>query len=77
MEMADGLVVCLSATERRFQGNRLSRVENLETNFRIREARVGSCAAICTRLRLQVYIQNNRLVSLAGLKTFKFLRVSW
>mmetsp|Transcript_36606 Transcript_36606/g.85842 ORF Transcript_36606/g.85842 Transcript_36606/m.85842 type:complete len:468 (+) Transcript_36606:115-1518(+) len=42
-----------------FQGNRLSRVENLETNFRIRE----------------VYIQNNRLVSLAGLKTFKFLRV--
>ena len=29
------------------------------------------------RLRLQVYIQNNRLVSLAGLKTFKFLRVSW
>ncbi|CAE7441561.1 LRRC72 [Symbiodinium natans] len=42
-----------------FQGNRLSRVENLETNFRIRE----------------VYIQNNRLVSLAGLKSFKFLRV--
>ncbi|CAE7308548.1 LRRC72 [Symbiodinium pilosum] len=42
-----------------FQGNSLSRVENLETNFRIRE----------------VYIQNNRLVSLAGLKSFKFLRV--
>jgi len=42
-----------------FNGNRLSRIENLENNFRIRE----------------VYIQDNRLVSLAGLKTFKFLRV--
>ena len=28
------------------------------------------------RRHMQVYIQNNRLVSLAGLKTFKFLRVS-
>merc|ERR1719456_399352 len=33
-------------------GNRLSRVENLEANFRIKE----------------VYIQNNTLVSLAGLR---------
>eukprot|EP00933_Yihiella_yeosuensis_P041383 TRINITY_DN35772_c0_g1_i1.p1 TRINITY_DN35772_c0_g1~~TRINITY_DN35772_c0_g1_i1.p1 ORF type:complete len:491 (+),score=91.79 TRINITY_DN35772_c0_g1_i1:153-1625(+) len=41
------------------QGNRLARIENLENNFRIRE----------------VYIQDNRLVSLAGLKTFKFLKV--
>lgn len=39
--------------------NRLARVENLEANFRIRE----------------VYIENNRLVSLAGMRTFKFLRV--
>lgn len=42
-----------------FSGNRLSRINNLETNFRIRE----------------VYVENNRLVSLAGLKSFKFLRV--
>lgn len=42
-----------------FNGNRLSRLENLETNFRIRE----------------VYVQNNTLVSLAGLKSLKFLRV--
>lgn len=42
-----------------FNGNRLSRIENLETNFRIRE----------------VYIEDNRLVSLHGLKNFKFLRV--
>eukprot|EP00930_Biecheleria_cincta_P017157 TRINITY_DN13718_c0_g1_i3.p1 TRINITY_DN13718_c0_g1~~TRINITY_DN13718_c0_g1_i3.p1 ORF type:complete len:404 (-),score=81.37 TRINITY_DN13718_c0_g1_i3:164-1375(-) len=42
-----------------FQGNRLSRIENLESNFRIKE----------------VYIQDNRLVSLAGLKSFKFLQV--
>jgi len=41
------------------QGNQLSRVENLETNFRIRE----------------IYLQNNRLVSLAGLRSFKFLKV--
>jgi len=41
------------------QGNRLSRIDNLESNFRIKE----------------VYIQDNRLVSLAGLKTFKFLKV--
>lgn len=42
-----------------FQGNRLSRIENLESNFRIKE----------------VYIQDNRLVSLAGIKSFKFLQV--
>jgi len=42
-----------------FQGNRLSRIENLESNFRIKE----------------IYIQDNRLVSLAGLKSFKFLQV--
>ncbi|CAK9020767.1 unnamed protein product [Durusdinium trenchii] len=41
------------------QGNQLSRVENLESNFRIRE----------------IYLQNNRLVSLAGLRSFKFLKV--
>lgn len=41
------------------QGNQLSRVENLQGNFRIRE----------------IYLQNNRLVSLAGLRTFKFLKV--
>ncbi|CAJ1377511.1 unnamed protein product, partial [Effrenium voratum] len=41
------------------QGNQLSRVENLESNFRIRE----------------IYLQKNRLVSLAGLRSFKFLRV--
>mmetsp|Transcript_61783 Transcript_61783/g.133889 ORF Transcript_61783/g.133889 Transcript_61783/m.133889 type:complete len:532 (-) Transcript_61783:68-1663(-) len=42
-------------------GNRLARLENLEENFRVRE----------------VYIQDNRLVSLSGLhpKTFKFLTV--
>lgn len=42
-----------------FQGNRLSRIENLESNFRIKE----------------IYLQDNRLVSLAGLKSFKFLQV--
>lgn len=42
-----------------FSGNRLSRIENLETNFRIRE----------------VYVEDNRLVSLSGLRSFKFLRV--
>jgi len=42
-----------------FNGNRLSRIENLEDNFRIRE----------------VYLQDNRLVSLSGLRPFKFLRV--
>lgn len=40
-------------------GNRLSRLENLDCNVRLRE----------------LYIQNNRLVSLNGLQTFKFLRV--
>lgn len=40
-------------------GNRLARIENLESNFRIKE----------------VYIQDNRLVSLAGLRSFKFLKV--
>mmetsp|Transcript_91816 Transcript_91816/g.230680 ORF Transcript_91816/g.230680 Transcript_91816/m.230680 type:complete len:352 (+) Transcript_91816:65-1120(+) len=42
-----------------FSGNRLSRIEHLEENFRIRE----------------VYIQDNRLVSLTGIKSFTFLRV--
>jgi len=42
-----------------FNDNRLSRIENLDSNFRIRE----------------VFIQNNRLVSLAGLHSFKFLKV--
>jgi len=42
-----------------FNGNRLARLENLSTNFRIRE----------------VYAQDNRLVSLAGITTFKFLKV--
>lgn len=40
-------------------GNRLSRIDNLEENFRIKE----------------VYAQDNMLVSLAGLRTFKFLKV--
>lgn len=42
-----------------FNGNRLSRIENLEENFRIKE----------------VYAQDNMLVSLSGIRTFKFLRV--
>lgn len=42
-----------------FSGNRLSRLENLEACFRIRE----------------VYVEDNRLVSLSGLKNLKFLRV--
>jgi len=42
-----------------FNGNRLSRIDNLETNFRIRE----------------VYVEDNRLFSLSGLRSFKFLRV--
>jgi hypothetical protein len=42
-----------------FNGNRLSRLNNLEYNFRIRE----------------VYVQDNRLVSLAGIQRLKFLRV--
>jgi len=42
-----------------FNMNRLTRLENLESNFRIRE----------------VFVQNNRLVSLSGLKNCKFLRV--
>eukprot|EP00929_Paragymnodinium_shiwhaense_P119132 TRINITY_DN91007_c0_g1_i1.p1 TRINITY_DN91007_c0_g1~~TRINITY_DN91007_c0_g1_i1.p1 ORF type:complete len:565 (-),score=107.63 TRINITY_DN91007_c0_g1_i1:91-1689(-) len=42
-----------------FNGNRLSRLDNLEHNFRIRE----------------VYVQDNRLVSLAGIKGLKFLTV--
>merc|ERR1719401_3327474 len=42
-----------------FNGNLLSRIENLEDNFRIRE----------------VYVQDNRLVSLSGIRPFKFLRV--
>jgi len=42
-----------------FNQNRLTRLENLETNFRIRE----------------VYVQDNSLVSLMGLKSCKFLRV--
>merc|ERR1719401_37805 len=42
-----------------FNGNLLSRIENLDDNFRIRE----------------VYIQDNRLVSLSGLRSFKFLTV--
>merc|ERR1719265_762394 len=42
-----------------FNMNRLTRLENLETNFRIRE----------------VFVQDNRLVSLSGLKNCKFLRV--
>lgn len=42
-----------------FNGNRLSRIENLENSFRIRE----------------VYIEDNRLVSLSGLRAFKFLCV--
>lgn len=40
-------------------GNRLSRIEHLDSNFRIRE----------------IFIENNRLVSLSGLRTFKFLQV--
>merc|ERR1719326_1711277 len=39
--------------------NRLTRLENLEYNFRIRE----------------IFVQDNRLVSLSGLKNCKFLRV--
>jgi hypothetical protein len=42
-----------------FNGNRLSRIENLEENFRIKE----------------VYVQDNMLVSLSGIRSFKFLRV--
>lgn len=42
-----------------FSGNHLSRITNLESNFRIRE----------------VYLQDNCLVSLAGLKNLKFLQV--
>jgi len=42
-----------------FSDNRLSRIENLDNNFRIKE----------------LYAENNRLVSLAGAKNFKFLRV--
>jgi len=42
-----------------FNTNRLSRLDNLETNFRIRE----------------VFLQDNSLVSLSGLKNCKFLRV--
>jgi len=42
-----------------FNGNRLTRLDNLEENFRIRE----------------VHVHNNRLVSLSGLQSFKFLRV--
>merc|ERR1719498_165443 len=41
-----------------FNSNRLTRLENLEPCFRIRE----------------IYIQNNRIVSLNFLKWFKFLR---
>lgn len=40
-------------------GNRLPRIDNLESNFRIKE----------------VYAQDNILVSLSGIRTFKFLRV--
>jgi len=40
-------------------GNRLSRLDNLQSNFRIQE----------------LYLQDNRIVSLASVKTFKFLRV--
>lgn len=40
-------------------GNRLARLPHLETNFRIRE----------------VYAQDNRLVSLSGIASFRFLRV--
>lgn len=40
-------------------GNRLSRIEHLEDCFRIRE----------------VYVEDNRLVSLAGLRSFSFLRI--
>jgi len=40
-------------------GNRLPRLENLDSNFRIRE----------------VYVQGNTLVSLTGLRNLKFLRV--
>jgi hypothetical protein len=42
-----------------FNHNRLTRLDNLEANFRVQE----------------VYIAYNRLVSLKGLLTFKFLRV--
>lgn len=42
-----------------FNGNRLARLEHLESNFRIKE----------------VNIQDNRIVSLHGLKSLKFLRV--
>lgn len=42
-----------------FNHNRLTRLHNLEANFRIQE----------------VYIEHNRLVSLKGLLPFKFLRV--
>jgi hypothetical protein len=42
-----------------FNTNRLTRLGNLESNFRIRE----------------VFVQDNRLVSLAGLKNCHFLRV--
>jgi hypothetical protein len=42
-----------------FNHNRLTRLDNLESNFRVQE----------------VYIAYNRLVSLKGLLTFKFLRV--
>lgn len=42
-----------------FNGNKLSKLDNLDKNFRVR----------------QVYVQDNRIVSLAGLRTFKFLQV--
>lgn len=42
-----------------FNGNKLSKLDNLERNFRVR----------------QVYIQDNHIVSLAGLRSFKFLQV--
>jgi len=42
-----------------FSGNRLSWIENLDANMRIRE----------------IYLQDNRLVSLNGLRHLKFLRV--
>jgi hypothetical protein len=42
-----------------FNQNRLTRFDNMEANFRVQE----------------VYVEHNRLVSLKGLLTFKFLRV--
>eukprot|EP00927_Polykrikos_kofoidii_P028757 TRINITY_DN25015_c0_g1_i1.p1 TRINITY_DN25015_c0_g1~~TRINITY_DN25015_c0_g1_i1.p1 ORF type:complete len:502 (+),score=107.94 TRINITY_DN25015_c0_g1_i1:98-1603(+) len=57
--LSENFKVFLSLEVVWFNGNRLSRLDNLELNFRIRE----------------VYVQDNRLVSLAGIKSLKFLQV--